>query len=159
MANTALPTNIQAGSTGRIAQTNILHEEVNDLSRNTGPRLVQAGAIVNGWKASSVLVQRIQDLVYVTVSGLDGTNATDDRFLAFGTSLPAVHRNMAPMSPTTVLPRFAIPGAFDFTFAFKSLAGISCIRHSGTTMGTYSAQFYYATRRPFPDLGTLPPAL
>lgn len=84
MPNTALPTNVAPGTTGRIAQTNVVHAEVNELSRATGLRDITS-LLVNGWTATSVYIEITRDWVHFYWRGLDGSAATSNAFLVFGT--------------------------------------------------------------------------
>lgn len=93
MPNTALPT-IAPGSTGRIAQQNVVHAEINELSRATGLRDITA-LLANDWKATAVYIEITRQEVTLHWRGLDGTAATSNAFLLFGTD--GLPNNFIPM--------------------------------------------------------------
>ena len=83
MSNTNLPVGLNTGNTGHIQNHNILHEEVNRLSRDTGVRDIRH-LLINGWTADKFTIQRVNDVVYVCIRGLKGTDATDADLMAYG---------------------------------------------------------------------------
>lgn len=87
MPNTSLPLGLNSGSTGHITHANIIHEEMNRLTRETGRRNVES-LLVNGWKidrssvaSSGIHIERVNMDVYLHIRGLDGRNATHQNFL------------------------------------------------------------------------------
>src|SRR5690606_8631200 len=95
MANTSLPTGLTTGNTTHIADHNTLHAEVNELSRSTGLRDITS-LLANGWTATGVRIERIRDHVYFYWRGLDGSAATSNALIEFG-SAPAVSNRFASM--------------------------------------------------------------
>lgn len=98
MPNTSLPTNVAPGSTGHIGHANIVHEEINRLSQDTGLRDVTS-LLVNGWKVGAggyVRIRRVNDLVTLFVNRLDGRDSTNRAFLDAGNQAPAISLNMFP---------------------------------------------------------------
>lgn len=165
MSNTNLPVGLNSGSIGHIGHANILHAEVNELSRDTGRRNA-TGFLVNGWthRAQSdtsrgVHLERIRDMVYVYISGLDGTNSTSDEFISFGKTSDKITEDFMPY------------GGFYQSEFHSDLAGGQWAIRAGITglsilvegnndrqhyLGGYWRVFSYPTRQPWPTF--LPPA-
>lgn len=76
-----LPTNIVSKTPNHADLHNSTNEVVNKLSRDTG-RLNLSSLLINGWTATSVEIQRQDDRAYLRVAGLNGSQATNSRFLA-----------------------------------------------------------------------------
>lgn len=96
MANTALDTNVQVGGGSIISDANIVHAEVNELSRSTGLRDVTS-LLTNGWTATGVRIERVRDLVYFYWRGLDGSASTSRIFLTFGAGATDISNRFASM--------------------------------------------------------------
>lgn len=92
MPNTTLPTNVTTGTTGRIAQTNIVHDELNRMTRDTGWRNLLP-VFRNGWTASRARIRRYDERVKLHIEDLDGTAATGPEIVRFGADLST---NFAP---------------------------------------------------------------
>lgn len=75
MSNTTLPETIQSGQTGNIADREVVHQEVNRMSRSTGWRDI-SGYLTNGWAADVARIRRDDDWVTLELSNLDGAGAT-----------------------------------------------------------------------------------
>lgn len=96
MANTSLPTGLTTGNTSHIPNHNTLHAEVNELSRATGLRDITS-LLANGWTATGVRIERVRDLVYFYWRGLDGSAATSNAFLTFGSGSGNISDRFASM--------------------------------------------------------------
>lgn len=86
MPNTTLPENVSPGNTGHIGQTNIVHSEVNRMSRDTGYRDLR-DALVNGWTVDEdgfFLVRRVDDTTTIYFEGLRGAAASNAILLTAG---------------------------------------------------------------------------
>lgn len=80
MPNTNLRTNIVNAATGAISDANIVHGEINRLSRDTGWCDV-TDRLRNGWTAASVRIRRVDYTTILAISELDSTNASSNVFL------------------------------------------------------------------------------
>lgn len=85
MPNTALRTNIGTGATGLIADANVVHGEINRLSRDTGWRNVLP-LFINGWTATAARIRRVDHSVIFEVTGLDSSASTSNAVIAFGSN-------------------------------------------------------------------------
>jgi hypothetical protein len=104
MANTTLPTTGVVSDDPAYdhkADHYIIHTEVNKLSRDTGRRNV-ASLLINGWTATTIEMQRVNERTYLRIKGLNGSAATNSRFLEVPTGFQppdvmesAVMRNSA----------------------------------------------------------------
>lgn len=70
MPNTTLPTSLAPGSPGLISNANIVHAEMNRLSRDTGWRNVTS-LLRNGASATTARIRRQDNLVIFEVRNLD----------------------------------------------------------------------------------------
>lgn len=95
MPNLQLP-QIYDGAPNRIAQTNQVHEELNLLSRSTGLRDI-TGLLMNGWTATRVYLLRERDWVHLMPRGLDGSAATSNVILQFGTGAGQIPTGFRPI--------------------------------------------------------------
>lgn len=76
MPNLNLPTNITPGVTGTFeTDVEAAWAELNRMTRDTGWRDVTS-LLTNGWKATKVLLRRIDDRVFWELETLDGSTAT-----------------------------------------------------------------------------------
>lgn len=171
MANTSLPTGVNAGTTGHAGFHNTLHTEVNKLSRSTGKRNIES-YLINGWaidrssiSGSGIWIERVDDMVILTARGLDGSNATSSLMMATvssdtgegisrnfltdsGTYKSGVHSNderelwIFAYTTTNLYINNATPGTPGVTH-FKKCGG-------------YERQFIWHTTRNWPSF--LPPA-
>lgn len=88
MPNTSLPTGLNANTTGHVDFHNTIHAEINLLSRRTGRRNLK-DLLINGWaidpnaNGGGIHAEIIDDRVYLYIRGLDGTNATNVKFMNF----------------------------------------------------------------------------
>ena len=81
MPNTTLPTSgINPGDPNHTGHHQTVHAEINRLSRETALTEVKS-QLINGWTATSVLLQRINNRCYLYIQGLNGTAATSSRFM------------------------------------------------------------------------------
>lgn len=79
--NTTLPEAITPGSTtGLASNSETVHAFVNAASRDTGRRNV-ASLLINGWTAATVQLRRADDRCYLYIAGLNGSAATNSRFM------------------------------------------------------------------------------
>lgn len=164
MSNTTLPTGLNSGSTGHITHANIIHAEMNELSRGTGRRMA-TGLLANGWTyrtqtdtSRGVHIERIRDMIHVYISGLDGTNATSPVFLPFGDTSDKVSTTFMPYGgyyQSSIQSdniggqwslRSGVPGLEIFT------EGINDYKHY---LGGFWRVFSYPTRQGWPTF--LPP--
>lgn len=87
MSNTDLPIGLNTGNIEHIHHHNIIHEELNRITRDTGWRDA-SGHLINGWKLGAtnswIRIRRINDFVYFSVRSLDGSDATSDVFMTHG---------------------------------------------------------------------------
>lgn len=157
MPNTSLPT-VQVGTTGRIAQTNIVHEEINRMSRDTGWRNI-VGLLANGWSASDARIRRYDDRVTVQLTGLDSSSSTGATIVPIGadesTELSA---NFGPdISGGWRLPIFESSSG-RVQFYGSNSSGLNAVFFEGTTLGTgFTLQVTWNTYRAWPTF--LPPAV
>lgn len=84
MTNSSLPTDVTAGTPDLPGMLNTTHGEVNELSRSTGLRNITS-LLMNGWTATTLLLIRERDWVHLMPRGLDGSAATNNVMLQFGT--------------------------------------------------------------------------
>lgn len=75
MSNTNLPESIIVGAGDFAGDAEVAWAEINRLSRTTGLRDITS-LLANGWTATGVWLERVQDWVYLYVQGLDGSAAT-----------------------------------------------------------------------------------
>lgn len=168
MPNTTLPTNVTSGTTGHAGFHNTLHAEVNALSRDTGLRDLST-KLVNGWTLDPggfIYLRRRDSDVELHVQGLNGSAASSNIFLNFGTGEPNVSRDFRPSydgatSITTASPMFR-PGAGAAPIYFFYSSGMRCAEvgaPSAPAAGTGSTtlQWTWKTAMPWPSF--LPPAV
>ena len=92
MPNTSLSTTVTGTTTGHAGMHNIVHAEINRLSRDTF-LCDAAGLLANGWTLDAggfVYLRRVNDEVTLYIRGLNGSAATSNIFLKGGTSEPGV---------------------------------------------------------------------
>ena len=157
MPNTTLPTSgINDGDNNHIPHHEIVHAEINRMSRDTGLIDVTSN-LVNGWTANYVGIRRVDDTVTLYVDGLDGTSATSTIFLNVGSGgssvlssgfMPDTVPSRSPLylqddgELMTLYVQGGAPGAFRAMKADSSRAG---------AMSTGAQQWVYKTDRFFPS--------
>lgn len=156
MPNTSLPT-VQVGTTGRIAQTNIVHEEINRLSRDTGWRDV-SGLIRSSWTVAAARIRRVDYQVVLEVTGLDSSTSTGALLLSFGAnSASDLSSNFAPEGGAFRLPTFESASG-RVQFYGNESSGLNVAFLDGTSLGTaFKLQVAWATFKGWPNF--LPPTV
>ena len=109
-----------------------IHAEVNKLSRDTGRRNM-ASLLINGWTATTIELQRVNERTFIRFKGLNGSAATSSRFM----EVPA---GFQPPDVVESGPMRNSSGSFT-PYVTASLSG-------GFTMGTGSV-FGTTTQREF----------
>lgn len=133
MANSNLPTTLTPNSsTGHTNNHQVLHTEVNELSRATGVRDVTS-FLLNGWTADYIRIERIRDRVYLYFKGLNGTNATSSRWLDFQNSGIG-----GSFSPTEYFESalFRASDNYQFRIGGSLTAGLSSAQGAGSVLGS-----------------------
>lgn len=129
--NTNLPTNITSGTTGRIADTNEAYGAINTLSRDTGRREA-SGFISNGWTANSLVFRRENNMGIISVTNLNGADATNDTFLTFAGASPGVSPTFVGAGTSKRSPVFRTATGGEFYFALTSNT-LRCFFQNGLT--------------------------
>lgn len=142
MANTNLPESVSPAPSGHLGFHDILHAEVNELSRNTGLRDIKP-LLVNGWTADALYIERVRDLVHLWFKKLDGSAATSATFLAQD-DLGAGFVPLAPSRGPAYLDANAEP-AFRVTVNNAQFLGAT-----GRASTDYLCVFTYRTTQAFP---------
>lgn len=157
MPNTSLPT-VQVGTTGRIEQTNIVHEEINRMSRDTGWRNVR-GLLANGWSASDARIRRYDDRVTVQFTGLDASESSEATIIRLGSNeATQLSSNFGPdINGGWRLPIFESSSG-RVQFYGNNSSGLNAVFFEGTTLGLgFTLQVTWNTYRAWPNF--LPPAV
>lgn len=85
MANTSLPESISGGQGGHLGHSQIVHTELNRMTRDSGSVDITS-LLRNGWTSDRVLYRRRDQLVEFKFQGLNGMSATSTTVLSFSDS-------------------------------------------------------------------------
>lgn len=162
MANTNLPEALSGSSTGHIGHTNVVHSEINLMTRDTGSVDITA-ALRNGWTSQRVTYNRRDQEVYLRFEGLSGTSATSTTVLEFSGIVPpaiAPHSNDLPMNTGLYLNNVARDDPAFFTFQDGASPFLQCrLASNGAASGVVSlggSTFYIRYRTGRGWYGDLP---
>ncbi|MGO2110143.1 MAG: hypothetical protein ACTH31_00855 [Pseudoclavibacter sp.] len=160
MPNTTLPTNRGPGSPGIISDSNIVHAEINRLSRDTGWRNVTS-LIRNGASATSARIRRQDNLVIFEVHNLSvaGVSGVADGvpvqlLLAGEEGASDISSNFLPGYPLRGPVMKSLASGLEMQLHVEVLSGgaqyISATFYQGRSTGNPRIQLTYYCDKPWP---------